>query len=222
MNRVVIIAVHPDDETLGCGGTILKHLANGDEVHWIIGTDIKESDGFSKSQIKTRSDEIKSVNNMYGFNSFHELGLSTTKVDQYPISEIVLKISSIFNKIKPNIVYLPFSGDIHSDHQCLFNAAISCTKSFRYPFIRAIYMMETISETEFAANTKVSVYSPNIFNDITEYMDKKIQIMYQYKSELGQHPFPRSERNIISLATFRGASSGCEFAESFMLIKEIK
>ena len=92
MNRVAIIAVHPDDETLGCGGTILKHLANGDEVHWIIGTDIKESDGFSKSQIKTRSDEIKSVNNMYGFNSFHELGLSTTKVDQYPISEIVLKI----------------------------------------------------------------------------------------------------------------------------------
>lgn len=222
MNRVVIIAVHPDDETLGCGGTILKHLANGDEVNWIICTDMKESDGFNKSQIKVRTEEIKKVGNLYGFKSIHELGLSSTKVDQYPISEIISKISLIFNKIKPNIIYLPFSGDIHSDHQYIFNAAISCTKVFRYPFIQAIYMMETISETEFSVNNMNIVYSPNTFNNITEFMDQKIQIMKEYKSELGQHPFPRSERNIISLATFRGASSGCEFAESFMLIKEIK
>jgi N-acetylglucosamine malate deacetylase 1 len=222
MNKVAIIAVHPDDETLGCGGTILKHRAKGDQINWIIGTDMKESDGFNTKQIKTRDDEISKVGSLYGFNSIHKLGFSTTKVDKYPISEIISKISLIFNEIQPNIIYLPYSADIHSDHQLIFNAAISCTKSFRYPFIKSIYMMETISETEFANNIHAAGFMPNVFNDITDFMDQKIQIMNEYKNELGKHPFPRNERNIISLATFRGASSGCDLAESFMLIKEIK
>jgi N-acetylglucosamine malate deacetylase 1 len=222
MNKVAIIALHPDDETLGCGGTILKHQANGDEINWIIGTEMKESDGFIKSQIKARDDEISKVAGLYGFTSIHQLGLSSTKVDQYPISEIVSKISIIFNEIQPNIIYLPFSGDIHSDHQYLFNAAMSCTKSFRYPYIKKIYMMETISETEFSANNQSVRFVPNVYNDITKFMDKKIQIMNEYKNQLGNHPFPRNEKNIQALATFRGASSGCELAESFMLIKEIK
>lgn len=222
MNKVAIIAVHPDDETLGCGGTILKHRASGDDINWIIATDMKESDGFNLNQIKSRNDEISKVGNLYGFNSVHRLGLSSTKVDQYPMSEIISKISLIFNEIRPNIVYLPYSGDIHDDHQIISKATLSCTKSFRYPFVKSIYMMETISETEFAANNQSLGFVPNVFNDISDFMDQKLQIMKNYKNELGKHPFPRSERNIVSLATFRGASSGCNLAESFMLIKEIK
>ena len=137
------------------------------------------------------------------------------------MSELISKISSIVNKVKPNIIYLPFKGDVHSDHKYIFDAAYSCTKVFRYPFIKKIYMMETLSETEFSLSTKEDSFVPNVFVDISEYMDRKIEAMKIYESEMGDHPFPRSERNLRALATYRGATSRCNYAESFMLIKEI-
>jgi len=220
MNSVLVVAVHPDDETLGCGGTLLKHKVDGDEIHWLIATDIKESEGFGISAINKRNKEIKKVESLYGFTSVNKLGLSTTKVDEYGMSKLVSKISHVFNTVKPNIIYLPFKGDVHSDHKYIFDAAYSCTKNFRYPFIKKIYMMETLSETEFSLNTKEDSFVPNVFVNIDEYMDKKIEIMKTYESEMGIHPFPRSERNIRALAIYRGATSGCDYAESFTLIKE--
>jgi N-acetylglucosamine malate deacetylase 1 len=222
VNKVLVVATHPDDETLGCGGTLLKHKANGDEIHWLIATDIKESEGFDKSLIKKRESEINAIEKLFNFNSVNKLGLSTTKVDEYSMSGLISKISSVVNRVKPNIIYLPFKGDVHSDHKYIFDAAYSCTKSFRYPFIKKIYMIETLSETELSLSTKEHSFIPNLFIDISEYMDKKIELMKIYASEMGEHPFPRSERNIKALATYRGAIANCEYAESFMLVKEIK
>jgi len=218
---VLVVATHPDDETLGCGGTLLKHKANGDEIHWLIATGIKKSKGCSVSAIEKRNKEIKKVEDLYGFASVNKLNLSTTKVDTYSMGELVSKISHVINTVKPNIIYLPFKGDVHSDHKYIFDAAYSCTKIFRYPFIKKIYMMETLSETEFSLSTKEDSFVPNVFVDIGEFIDKKIDLMNIYESEIGEHPFPRSERNIRALATYRGATSGCEYAESFTLIKEI-
>jgi len=222
VNKVLVIAVHPDDETLGCGGTLCKHKDNGDEIHWLIATDIKESDGYNASKIEKRDEEILKVGDLYGFSSVNKLGLSTTKVDEHSMSELISIISPVVNKIRPNIIYLPFKGDAHSDHKCIFEATYSCTKSFRYPFIKKIYMMETLSETEFSLSSKEDSFVPNVFVDISRYVDKKIELMSIYKSEIGKHPFPRSDKNIRALATYRGATSGCDYAESFMLIKEIK
>jgi len=221
-NKVLAIAVHPDDETLGCGGALLKHKANGDEIHWLIATDIKESEGFEKTTVEKREEEINKVKELFGFSSVNRLGLSTTKIDEYGMSDLISKISSIVYKVKPNIIYLPFKGDVHSDHKYIFDAAYSCTKTFRYPFIKKIYMMETLSETEFSLSTKEDSFVPNVFVDISEFMDKKIELMNIYESEIGKHPFPRSERNIRALATYRGATSNCNYAESFELLKEIK
>ena len=221
MNKILVIAVHPDDETLGCGGTLLKHKANGDEIHWLIATDIKESEGYSILTIKKRNKEITKIEDLYGFTSVNKLDLSTSKVDTYSISVLVSKISSVINRIKPDIIYLPFKGDVHSDHKYIFDAAYSCTKTFRYPFIKKIYMMETLSETEFAPSTKEDSFVPNVFIDISNYMDKKIETMKVFENEIGEHPFPRSERNIRALATYRGATAGCDYAESFMLLKEV-
>ena len=221
MNSVLVVAVHPDDETLGCGGTLLKHKANADEIHWLLATDIKESEGFDVSVIKKRNKEIKKVEDLYRFTSVSRLEIPTTKVDEFGMSELVSKISYVIDKVKPNIIYLPFKGDVHSDHKYIFDAAYSCTKVFRYSFIKKIYMMETLSETEFSLSSKEDSFVPNVFVDISKYMDKKIEIMKSYKSEMGEHPFPRSERNIRALATYRGAISGCDYAESFKLLKEI-
>ncbi len=222
MAKVLVVAVHPDDETLGAGGTLLKHKSSGDSISWIICTDIKESDGFKKNDIDNREKEIQQVSALYDFNQVYRLGLSTTKVDQYFMDELVEKFSKIFNEFKPEIVYLPFKGDVHSDHRKIFDAAYSCTKSFRYPFIKQILMIETLSETEFAPGLKEDSFTPNIFVDISMFFQRKIEIMKIFKSEMKEHPFPRSERNITALATFRGATAGCEYAESFMLLKEIK
>jgi len=218
MNKVLIVAVHPDDETLGCGGTLLKHKFNGDEIHWIICTQVSHKDNF----YSVREKEIEKVSKLYNFNSISNLKLKTMQVDEYSMSYLIEKISNIINKIKPNIIYLPFKGDIHSDHRKIFEAAYSCTKSFRYPFIKKIYMIETLSETEFAPSTKEDSFIPNVFVDISNFIDQKIAIMKIFKSEMDEHPFPRSERNLRALGTLRAATAGCEYAESFMLLKEIK
>ena len=137
MNKVLSIAVHPDDETLGCGGTLLKHKENGDEIHWLICTETDSSKNF----YSVREEEIKEVSKAYNFDSVNNLSLQAMKVDEYSMSQLVEKISKVINEIKPNIVYLPFKGDVHSDHRSIFEAAFSCTKSFRYPFLEKIYMM---------------------------------------------------------------------------------
>lgn len=216
-NKILIIAVHPDDETLGCAGTLLKHKTNGDEIHWLICT----TAGEAHSYYQTREDEITKVADAYGFDSIHKLRLKTMQVDEYTVSELIGRISKVINEVQPNIIYLPFKGDVHSDHRAIFEASYSCTKSFRYSFVKKIYMMETLSETEFAPSTKEDSFIPNIFVDITGFMDKKIEIMNIFKGEIAPHPFPRSERNLKALATLRGATAGCEYAESFMLLKEI-
>jgi lmbE-like protein len=216
-NKILVVAVHPDDETLGCGGTLLRYKASGDEIHWLICTKIDENNDY----FAIRENEIKQVFKFYNFDSIYSLGLKTMQVDEYGMSELVSKISKVINEVKPNIIYLPFKGDVHSDHRKIFEASYSCTKSFRYPFIKKIYLMETLSETEFAPSAKEDSFIPNSFVDIGEYIDKKIEIMKIFKSEVAEHPFPRSEKNIRALATLRGATCGCEYAEGFMLLKEI-
>ena len=216
-NKILVIAVHPDDETLGCGGTLLKHKANKDEIHWLICTTIDKS----HSYYKIREEEIEKVSKLYNFDSIHNLRLKTMQVDEYSISELINKVSKVINEIKPTTIYLPFKGDVHSDHRKIFEASYSCTKTFRYPFIKKIYMIETLSETEFAPSTKEDSFIPNVFVDISEYFEKKIEIMKVFESEISKHPFPRSERNLRALATLRGATCGYEYAESFVLLKEI-
>ena len=222
MKKVLVFAIHPDDETLGCGGTLLKHKESGDEIHWLLATESTTESGFEEAFISKREKEIEQVYNFYGFSSLIRLGFPTMKVDKYDTSIIVNKISEAFFKIKPDIIYLPFKSDVHSDHRIFFNASFSCTKSFRYPFIKKVYMMETLSETEFAPSTKEDSFIPNVFTDISLFIDKKIEIMKVFESEIEDHPFPRSEKNIRALAAYRGAISNCNYAESFMLLKEIR
>ncbi len=159
---------------------------------------------------------------MYDFDTVSRLNIPAMKADQQPLSALVGKISQVFQEIRPDTIYLPFHSDVHSDHRVLFDAAYSCTKGFRYPFIRQILMMETLSETEFAPATQDRAFSPNLFLDISDYLEKKLEIMRVYKSEVGQHPFPRSEEAIRAKAFLRGAVAGCHYAESFVLLKEIR
>lgn len=221
MSSVLVVAVHPDDETLGCGGTLLKHKAAGDRIHWLIATAMDEKRGYSRKAVLKREKEIGSVGDMYGFSTVHRLDIPTTSVDTLPFNELTKKINSVFNLVKPETIYLPFMKDAHSDHRIIFDAAYCCTKTFRCKYVKNIMMMETISETEFAPPVNEFVFAPNYFVDVTGFMKKKMAIMRVFESELGRHPFPRSLKNITALATKRGATAGCRYAEAFMILRRI-
>jgi LmbE family N-acetylglucosaminyl deacetylase len=110
---------------------------------------------------------------------------------------------------------------VHSDHKITFDTVISSAKTFNCPSIRRLLAYEVVSETEFSPPFQNSVFIPNSFSDISEYLERKILIMKLYKGEMKEHPFPRSEDNLRALATFRGAAAGVKYAEAFMVLKEI-
>jgi LmbE family N-acetylglucosaminyl deacetylase len=219
--KILVISPHPDDETLGCGGTILKHKDLGDQIYWLIITNIDVENGWGKDIIEKRQKEIETVAEMYGFEKTFKLDYPTAKLDTIPIQKIIESISKVIFEIKPEIIYLPNRSDVHTDHQIAFKAAYSCTKNFRYPFIKKILMYETLSETEFAPALPENTFIPNVFMDITKYFEKKLEIFKIYKSEVMEKSLPRSLEIIEALAKYRGSQIGKKYAESFQLLFEI-
>lgn len=218
--NILIVATHPDDETLGVGGTLFKHRAAGDEVHWLIMTSASEQDGYSAEFREKRRNEIETVSGMYGFASTIELDFRATQLDTYPTAELVHAISTVMEKMNPDTIYVPNRSDVHSDHQAAHGAVIACTKSFRHPYLKRVMMYETLSETEFAMPLMENAFMPNVYSDITNYMDEKLSAMAVYVSECGDHPFPRSPETLRALATLRGSVAHVKYAEAFMLLKE--
>lgn len=220
MKKILVIAPHPDDETLGCGGTILKNIAQGNEVSWLIMTTIGKELGYNQDQIEKREKEIDSVSKAYGLKNTFRLPHLTSLLDKQDFGILISDVKKIFEEYTPEEIYLPFSGDIHSDHKITFNACVSSSKCFRTPFIKKIYCYETISETDFAIDPVAIKFNPNIFVNITDQINEKIEIMKNYDGEMKSPPFPRSEESIRALATLRGASSNYNSAEAFILLKE--
>ena len=221
MKKVIVISAHPDDETLGCGGTLLKHKAAGDEIAWLITTGMRAELGFSAERIQQRDQEIDQVAEAYGMKKVYKLNYPTTQLTYTTQLKMIPDVSKVFQEFQPEIIYVLNRSDAHSDHKFTFEAVAACTKSFRYPSIRKVLMYECISETEFAPALPEKVFIPNYFVDISEHFEQKCEIMKIFESELGEHPFPRSLRNIEALATFRGASVGVEYAEAFQVVKII-
>ena len=221
MNKVLIVAPHPDDETLGCGGTIIKHKSKGDEIYWLIVTNISVEEGYDKDRVKERQKEIDVVSKEYGFNEIFKLDFPTTKLDMIPKVEIIEAISNVVCKVNAELVYVPNKNDVHSDHKITFESVMSAIKIFRCPFIKKVLMYETISETEFAPPFQSDTFMPNSFSDISRFVNKKCSIMEIYNTELRNHPFARSIDNIKALSVFRGATAGVKNAEAFAVIKEI-
>ncbi len=219
---ILVVAPHPDDETLGAGGTLLRAIQSGEDVHWLIVTEMRESLGFNANAIKKRKSEITAVSKAYGFASTIELGLPATRLDTLPLNEIIDPIGSAILDIQPDTVYVPFPGDVHSDHRIVFDAATACTKSFRCPSVKKIVAMEIISETDFGIDPTRETFRPNLFVDISGVLDEKIRIMYMFDSEMGDPPFPRSEQNIRALSNWRGSQAGVKAAEAFNVLKEIR
>lgn len=217
--RVLIVATHPDDETLGCGGTILKHVADGDKVSWLIATSTKGVPRFAAVQAQRRR-QIESVRKRLGFQSVHSLELPTTRLTQYPETKLIDRISSVLNAVEPHTVYLPHDGDAHSDHRVIARASAACLKWFRRPSVKRILSFETPSETDQGLLKGFPAFEPNVFVDITKHLDGKIAALKLYESEIENFPFPRSEQTVRAWAATRGSQAGFKAAEAFCLLRE--
>ena len=217
--KTLIVAPHPDDEILGCGGTLLRRKAEGGVLAWLIVTGMTEQTGWPAERIQRRDAEIKRVAELVGFDQVFNLCLPPAGLDELPMGDLVSTFSAVFTSFAPEEVFVPHRGDVHSDHRVTFDVVAACAKWFRYPSVRRVLAYETVSETEFGL-ARETAFQPNYFVDIAAYLDRKLEIMTAYPSELGEFPFPRSLRAIRALAEWRGASAGYLAAEAFELLRE--
>tara|TARA_B100002052_G_scaffold298449_1_gene331958 strand:- start:7070 stop:7741 length:672 start_codon:yes stop_codon:yes gene_type:complete len=218
--NVIIIAPHADDETLGCGGVILKHINNGDNVYWIIVTSNNDKLIFPNQDNQHYENNIAKVSSAYKFNETIRLNFPVARLDTIDEHIIYDTFAEKINNLQPQIIYMPYFHDVHADHKIISRLMLSCTKNFRFPFIEKIYIYETISETDFGPSIPSFTFSPNKFVDITKYMNRKLEIMEMYDTEIMKDPLPRSLHAIKALAALRGSRIGVSYAEAFMILFE--
>lgn len=218
-HKMLVVAPHPDDEVLGCGGLLLRRRFERVPLAWLVVTGMNVSDGFSVEQVEKRANEIKELATCIGFEEVYELNYPAARLDEIPMRDLVGSISKVFQAFCPSEILLPHRGDVHSDHRVVFDAVTACTKWFRYPSIQRVLAYETVSETEFGLSREQAFF-PNYFVDISPYLDEKLRLMKVYQSEIGVPPFPRSIQVIKALATWRGSSAGYDAAEAFELLRE--
>ena len=206
-----MVAVHPDDETLGGGGTLLKYIAAGHEVSCMYITEGNEA----------QQRLIPVLHERYGFKETVRLKLPEVTLDDMSLSEMIGPIARIIKRLQPEILFLPNRSDPHSDHRKTFDAFQACIKSFRYPSLRKVLMMEVISETDFAPALPENVFIPHVFSDISAYMEQKMEILQVFETELLDSPYTRSLDTMRAYNRYRGSQINAAYAECFMLIKEI-
>ena len=218
--RVLVIAPHPDDETLGCGGTLLKHIAAGDSVSWVIVTKAYEP-RWPAEVIERRERQIEQVSAAYGFAKRFRLTFPAARLDTVPLEDLMTAFNEIVAEVKPDWIYSVHSGDIHSDHRAVFEATMSAVKSFNSSVSRLL-SYETISSTDATPPRPATVFLPHVYCDITPFLERKLEIMSLYEGEVHPYPLPRALESIRALARFRGATVAREYAEAFMLLREVR
>ncbi len=223
MASILAIAPHPDDETLGCGGSLLKHIQQGDQLHWLIMTRVW-SPKFKDSLIRQQKKQINAVKEAYPFFHLEWLNFKTTTLETIPLNNIIDAIRTTIEKIKPETIYIPSPMDIHSDHQIVFQAVMAVLKPFymRFYGVQRILACEIPSETDSGVQGVHGVFSANIYQDISDTHEEKMKIMNLYKSEIQTRWLPRNSSSLQALARTRGSSIGVQYAEAFMLIREIR
>lgn len=225
--KVLVVAAHPDDEVLGCGGTIAKHVENGDEVEILIIGDGITSRYEEKElnnpkvirQVKKINQDAIKVSRILGVKRLEIKGKRCCRFDKIPLLDIIKIIENKIKEFRPERVYTHTRIDNNIDHGLVFRAVQSATRPMPGNPVKEIYLMEVLSSTEW---NFLDSFRPNFYVDISNTIDKKIRAIEQYSGEIREFPHPRSGESIIVLSKKRGAEVGLKNAEAFEVFRIIK
>lgn len=218
--NVIVIAPHADDEVLGCGGTIAAHAAAGDQVTVVLLTR-GNPDIFGPDLIVRVREELKEAHRVLGVKDQILLDFPAPGLEAIPTYVVADQLRQIMQRSRPELVYTPFGGDLHSDHRAAYDATLVATRPIAGCHVARVLCYETLSETEWGDVLTQNAFVPNVFRDIDEHLEKKMAAMACYKSQLRDRPHPRNLDVIRMLAHVRGAICGLHAAEAFCLVREV-
>jgi len=227
MNKnILIIAAHPDDEVLGCGGTILLYKKKGFNIHVAFMTDGENSRQSNDNQvslhdISSRRESAEKCLKILGVDSCSFHNLPDNEMDSVSLLEVTKYIEKLIAEHNPSIIFTHHIGDVNIDHQICYKAVLTATRPQKPFSVKTVLSFEIPSSTEWQFVSSKLSFNPNIFIDISDFFDKKIEALNCYSSELRDFPHPRSIEAISSLSMYRGASIGVNHAESFLLARHI-
>ena len=219
MEKILVVAAHPDDEALGCGGTMAYHSHLGDDVHVIFLADgvASRNSSVKELEIVKRKEISKNACKILGVSNLYFLEFPDNKLDSIPLLDIIKPFEKLLYKIKPSIVYTHHQGDLNIDHSVTHNVVMTACRPSPNFFVKEIYSFEVLSSTEWASPSMHNTFIPNKFIDISSTIDIKIKSLEAYAMEMRSFPHSRSIETVKALATLRGSSIGISAAESFMV-----
>lgn len=218
--NVLVIAPHPDDEVLGCGGIIAKRSKAGDTV-WVCIVSEGKPVMYSEEFIRNEETEMQNAHKKLGVAHAITLHFPSAMLDAVPQRQINDKLSEVVEMAKPDEVFIPHHGDIHRDHQIVADAAMVALRPNGKNKVRRILAYETMSETDWNIPNAQNAFIPNVFEDIGDFVVQKTEALMMYRSQVQEYPAARSPVGIQGLALHRGATVGMGSAEAFMLIREV-
>ena len=222
---ILVLAPHNDDETLGCGATIAKHVDIGDDVFVSTLTSIDDGNPVMKPNkeiIRAETMEAMSILGVPQKNVIFK-DLPNVLLNDIPMHVVNKVVHDVIEQVSPDVLYVPFMYDLHKDHrQILYAAQVAartCTPTGRK--IKEIFMYKTLSETHWNVDHTEGGFLPNVFNNIEKYIELKVRAVQAYKSQLKMYPDVRCVEAIRALALFRGSVMGMEHAEAFVLVRKL-
>ena len=219
--KILVIAPHPDDEIIGCGGIMAKKSEAGDSVYVCVVTRGMPP-LFKEEDTDKTWNECRKADTMLGVKETIFLGFPAAMLEEVPRYKLNDGINAIVQRIKPDEVYIPHRGDMQIDHKMVVDAAMVALRPKYDHVVKRIYAYETLSETGWDIPNTVNEFIPTVYEDISETLEKKLEAMKIFQSQLAEFPAARSLGAIEALAKFRGATVGCRAAEAFSLVREIK
>lgn len=227
-NTILVIVAHPDDEVLGCGASIAKWTASGILVHVLIMAEGITSrdvirDKYEKSGELSQLEKLAhQAGKILGVNSVTLLGFPDNRMDSLDRLDVIKAVEKEIERLKPDTVVTHHSGDLNIDHRIINEAVVTACRPQPENTVHRILSFEVPSSTEWQSSTSILAFQPNWFEDVSKTIDKKIEALKIYQSEMREWPHSRSLKNIINLSKYRGSSVGREAVEAFVLLREIK
>lgn len=221
---VLVIAAHPDDEALMCGGAIAKHAAQGDPVFVLFVADgetaryADPADPGAMDAIEARKAAARKAAETLGAEDPLFLGFPDNRLDSLPLLDIVKPVERVIADIRPETVITHAVGDLNIDHQLVGKAVATACRPLPGRSVRAIYAAETLSASEWGLGAS---FAPRRYVDISAHVETKIAALKSYGAEIPAPPHARSEEAVLANARLRGAQAGLHFAEAFEVIREI-